>query len=141
MYLLDSNICIDFMHGRLPFAYDLMRKSSPGVFKIPAVVEAELRLGAYKSNNPKKVEWVVEKFLLPFEVVPFDSRCAQAYARIRSELERTGTPIGPNDLLIAATAAANQATLVTNNVSEFKRVSGISIESWHEAPWSDDLSA
>ena len=104
MYLLDSNICIDFMRGELPYAYDMMRNSSPKLFKIPAIVEGELRLGIEKSKQPEKARWLVDEFTLPFEVVPFDSKCAHAYARIRGELEMTGKKIGPNDLLIAATA-------------------------------------
>lgn len=137
MYFLDSNICIDFMRGRLPLGYDLMRRSDPGIFKIPAIVEGELRLGAYKSAQPAKNQWLVEEFLLPFEVIPFDSQCARAYAKIRGELERQGNVIGPNDMLIAATAVANQAVLITNNVDEFKRVPGLSLESWHETTWKE----
>ena len=111
MYLLDSNICIDFMRGELPYAYDMMRNSSPKLFKIPAIVEGELRLGIEKSKQPEKARWLVDEFTLPFEVVPFDSKCAHAYARIRGELEMTGKKIGPNDLLIAATALANNAVI------------------------------
>ncbi|MDR3847288.1 type II toxin-antitoxin system VapC family toxin [Eggerthella sp.] len=135
MYLLDSNICIDFMRGELPYAYDMMRNSSPKLFKIPAIVEGELRLGIEKSKQPEKARWLVDEFTLPFEVVPFDSKCAHAYARIRGELEMTGKKIGPNDLLIAATALANNAVLVTNNVDEFKRVPGLSLECWYEMVW------
>ena len=70
MYLLDSNICIDFMRGELPYAYDMMRNSSPKLFKIPAIVEGELRLGIEKSKQPEKARWLVDEFTLPFEVVP-----------------------------------------------------------------------
>ena len=152
MYLLDSNICIDFMRGELPYAYDMMRNSSPKLFKIPAIVEGgtrgradkkafeaivegELRLGIEKSKQPEKARWLVDEFTLPFEVVPFDSKCAHTYARIRGELEMTGKKIGPNDLIIAATALANNAVLVTNNVDEFKRVPGLSLECWYEMEW------
>ena len=54
VYLLDSNICIDFMRGELPYAYDMMRNSSPKLFKIPAIVEGELRLGIEKASSRKK---------------------------------------------------------------------------------------
>lgn len=64
--------------------------------------------------------------------MPFDSLCAQAYARVRTRLEKAGTLIGPNDLIIAATALAHQGILVTRNVDEFSRVPGLSVESWHE---------
>ena len=79
--------------------------------------------------------WLVDEFTLPFEVLPFDSDCAHAYGRIRCQLERAGKKIGHNDLLIAATALANNAVLVTNNVDEFKRVPGLSLECWYEMEW------
>ena len=137
MYLLDANICIYFMHGHLPYAFNLMRDSDPRLFKIPAIVEGELRLGIVKSKQSEKTRWLVDEFILPFEVLPFDSECAHIYARIRGELEMAGKVIGPNDLLIAATALANNAVLVTGNVDEFKRVLGLSIESWYEMTWEE----
>ena len=125
------------MHGHLPYAFNLMRDSDPRLFKIPAIVEGELRLGIVKSKQSKKTRWLVDEFMLPFEVLPFDSECAHIYARIRGELEMAGKVIGPNDLLIAATALANNAVLVTGNVDEFKRVLGLSIESWYEMTWEE----
>ena len=77
---------------------------------------------------------LVERFLLPFEVIPFTSECALMYAKIRTALESKGNIIEPNDLHIAATALTNQAILVTNNQREFKRVPGIELESWTEIP-------
>lgn len=132
MYMLDSCVCIDFMRGRLPLGYDVLKRSDPRLFKIPAIVEAELRFGAEKSLNPSGNRLLLETFLAPFEIIAFDSPCAAAYARIRMELESAGTPIGPNDMLIAATALANEAVLVTNNIREFKRIPGLSLESWSE---------
>lgn len=132
MYMLDSCVCIDFLRGRLPLFYDLLRSSDPSMFKIPAIVEAELRLGAEKSSSPAKNRLLLERFLDPFEVVPFGSRCSLAYARTRAYLEARGEVIGPNDLLIASTALAHQAILVTENVREFKRVPGLAIEFWDE---------
>ena len=67
------------------------------------------------------------------QVLPFDSECAFHAARIRAELEAAGTPIGPHDTLIAATALRYQATLVTRNVREFSRVQGLQWLNWHEA--------
>ena len=135
MYLLDSCICIDFLRGRLPYAYDLMRNSDPRLFKIPAVVEGELLVGVEKSSRPEKARWLVDEFTLPFDVLPFDSDCAREYGRIRALLERSGKKIGHNDLFIAATALANNAVLVTNNMDEFKRVPGLSLECWYEMKW------
>ncbi len=109
-----------------------MQKSDPRLFKIPAIVEGELRVGAEKSNNPSKMRQLVDEFMLPFETLPFDSHCAHIYGSMRAYLEREGEVIGSNDLLIAATALANDAVLVTNNVDEFKRVPNLSLESWYE---------
>ena len=66
----------------------------------------------------------------PFACLPFDGRAADAYGSIRADLEREGRPIGPNDLLIAATALAHSLTLVTHNTSEFNRVPGLSLVDW-----------
>ncbi|WP_165051854.1 MULTISPECIES: type II toxin-antitoxin system VapC family toxin [unclassified Adlercreutzia] len=132
MYMLDTNICVDFLRGRLPYALKMLRESDPQLFKIPSMVEAELRLGAYKSANPAKNRRAVEQFLSAFDVVSFCSLCAGAYARIRADLEKKGQIIGPNDLVIAATALAHDAVLVTNNCREFMRVEGLQIEAWEE---------
>ena len=68
--------------------------------------------------------------MFPFEVLSFDNDCCKYYANIHSTLEMSGKVIGPNDLIIAATVLANQAILVTHNVDEFQRVSGLAIEDW-----------
>lgn len=133
MYMLDTNIVVDFLRGRMPRGYDIMRASDPRLFKVPAVVEAELLVGAEKSRDPERARLAVESVLLPFETIPFCSKCARHYAKIRAYLEREGNAIGPNDLLIAATALAHGATLVTRNTREFKRVPGLSLEDWAEA--------
>ncbi len=132
MFLLDSCVCIDFLRGNLKKGYDLMCKSDPRLFKIPSVVQAELLLGAAKSNNPDTNRFFVEQFLLPFDILPFDSRCAREYASIRSYLEKEGKKIGPNDLMIASIARVHNAVLVTHNMREFKRVPGIELEDWAE---------
>lgn len=132
MYLLDSCVCIDLMRGKLPYAYDLMRSSDPKLFAVPAIVVAELAFGAENSANPEKNRMLTERFLAPFEVVPFSVACARAYGFIRNQLRKDGLVIGPNDLLIAATVVANQAVLVSNNDNEFKRVKGLRLESWYE---------
>ena len=72
-------------------------------------------------------------FLSPFKIAPFDSRCAEHYGRIRATLASKGKTIVPNDLLIAATALANGAVLVTRNAREFQRVPGLTVEVWDEA--------
>lgn len=132
MYYLDSNILINFLRGRLGSAYEMLTKSDASLFKVPAIVQAELLVGAEKSKQPEEERFRVESLLLPFEIVPFDEKCAIRYAKVRAHLERKGMPISGNDYMIAATALAHSAVLVTNNVDEFKRVPGLSIECWGE---------
>jgi len=71
-----------------------------------------------------------QRFLAAFVSLPFDDRAADAYGRIRAALASAGTPIGPNDLLIASIAEANGVMLVTHNTSEFSRVPGLSLDDW-----------
>lgn len=132
MYFLDSDTCINLLRGKLPATYEMMKSSTPSMFGVPAIVEAELRTGALKSDQKQKNQFLLERFLAPFERIPFDSTCAGAYAKIRAHLEAKGTKIGPNDLLIAATAIAHGAILITGNTREFKRVPGLEIEEWDE---------
>ena len=132
MYLLDTNILIDFSRGKLPYAYELMQRSDASLFKVPAIVKSELLLGAAKSRWPEEMRLRVESLLLPFEILPFDDACSYHYARIRAKLESEGMTIGANDYLIAATALSHSAVLVTNNVKDFKRIPELFIESWKE---------
>ena len=69
-------------------------------------------------------------FVNSFVSLPFDDQAAEEYSLIRAELEQAGTPIGPNDLMIAAIALANNVTLITHNTQEFGRVTGLQIEDW-----------
>ncbi|MDO4183480.1 MAG: type II toxin-antitoxin system VapC family toxin [Coriobacteriia bacterium] len=130
MYCLDACILIDFLRGKTPELFRLFRSTDPRLIKIPAVVQGELLVGVQKGNNPALGLRAVEELLLPFEVLPFDSSCAYAYGSIRAQLESAGKKIGANDMMIAATALANHATLVSNNVKDFKRIKGLSLETW-----------
>lgn len=129
MYLLDSDVCINVLKGREPEAYEWFRRTALDEVRLPAMVEAELRLGALKGRSPRNAQ-IIEDFLAPFVIVPFDSRCARAYARIRADLEERGCLIGPNDLVIAAIAMANNAILVTNNVREYSRIRDLHVMSF-----------
>lgn len=130
--MLDTNIFIDFLRGRSPRILETLQSSDASLFKVPSIVKAELLLGANKSNQPVREQRRVENLLLPFEIAPFNESAAYQYAKIRAELESAGETIGANDYLIAATALASSAILVTNNVDEFKRVPDLTIESWVE---------
>lgn len=99
---------------------------------ICSVVVGELVYGAeraglaHRANNRMRVEQLRQQFVS----VPFDDTAAEEYGRLRAHLADLGTPIGPNDLLIAAIALANDLILVTHNTSEFCRVPGLFIEDW-----------
>lgn len=108
---------------------------SPADIGVPAIVEYELRYGLLRlppdAAAPRLA--ALAALLRPLHILPFDSECANQAARIRAELEAQGTPIGPHDVLIAATVLRYQATLVTRNVREFNRVTGLRLINWHES--------
>lgn len=111
-----------------PVAATLGRRGY-GTVCISIVVAAELRFGARKLG-PKALIGGVDALLASLPVLPLDSEVDRAYAEIRLRLEQAGTPIGPNDLLIAAHALESGLTLVTDNVDEFSRVAGLQVEIW-----------
>lgn len=130
-YLLDTNACI--VHLRSSPSSALTRHLAdlePDSVVLCSVVKAELAYGALLSRNTDLNRRQLEQFFAGFISVPFDDRAAEVYGQIRSQLTRAGTPIGPNDLMIAAIALANDLTLVTHNISEFKRISGLKVEDW-----------
>lgn len=95
-----------------------------------SIVKAELFAGAAKSDFPAVTRQKQERFLRPYQSLPFDDKCANAYAVLRATLEISGKPIGPNDMLIAAIAITNDLILVTHNTGEFSRVTGLKLEDW-----------
>ncbi len=129
-YLLDTNTCIRLLNGTVPAVAARLAMIQPSAVALCAIVKAELLHGARRSGRPEANLALLERFFLPFESLPFDDRCADEAARIRSVLERGGRPIGPNDLLIAAIARAADLTLVTHNQREFARVPGLRLEDW-----------
>jgi tRNA(fMet)-specific endonuclease VapC len=130
LYFPDANICIDLLRGKSEALEARLRGCRPSAVKIASMVKAELLLGGMKSDHPKKSLAHIRRFLEPFEVVPFGDRAAIHYARIRDYLERAGKKIGPNDLIIGSTVLASQGTLVTRNLSEFRRIQGLQLENW-----------
>jgi tRNA(fMet)-specific endonuclease VapC len=131
--MLDTNACIRYLNGKSTSLKERIDRAKPSDILVCAVVKAELFYGAAKSNDPARTLANQLRFLAAFLSLPFDDRCAEAYARIRASLSAAGTPIGPNDLMIAAIAVANDVTLVTHNTSEFSRVPGLRIEDWEQA--------
>lgn len=129
-YLLDTNTCIYYLKGSFPAVRRHILALRPIEIGIPSLVRAELLYGAYRSRRQDENVRVLRQFIQPFSLVGFGTAEADHYAGIRSALEDAGTPIGPNDLIIAATARANECTLVTHNIREFGRVPGLKIEDW-----------
>lgn len=129
-FCLDTNTCIDAMKGTWPGMAEWFRRHVPEDIGVPAMVRAELLLGVLKSRNPGRTGELVEAFLAPLEILPFDRAATGHYADIRHHLEAAGNPIGPNDLVIAAIARSRNLTLITHNRDEFTRVPGLAIEDW-----------
>ncbi|MCO6186567.1 PIN domain-containing protein [Rhizobium sp. L1K21] len=130
-FILDTNIVSDML--RNPTGASARRGSmeKQSAICISVVTACELRFGAAKRASQSLVERV-ERFIASFPVLPFELEFAHDYADIRNDLERAGTPIGPNDLLIAAHARALDLTLVTDNIAEFARVRDLKLENWLE---------
>ena len=129
-WVLDTNTLIYFFTGRGDVA-ETMLSVPPAEVAIPAIVVYELEVGILKSRDPEKRTGQLNAILDASRVLPFDRSCARAAAEIRAELERDGAPIGPVDVLIAATAIAHNAVLVTHNVDEFSRVSRLQVTDWY----------
>ena len=130
MYVLDTNTLIYYFKGQGQVAQNLAGVS-PEEISIPTIVLFELQVGIAKSSSPAKRTQQLQQLLSLVNLAPFDQGAALAAARIRAQLEQQGTPIGQMDVLIAGTAIALQATLITHNVSEFSRVSGLAIADWY----------
>ncbi len=129
-YYLDTNICIYFMKGKFNQLKEILLSKNPNDIKIPAIVKAELLYGAEKSKQRKSNTEKINAFLFALQIVGFGDFETVAYSKIRTGLEKKGLPIGPNDLIIAATVKANDGVLITNNTKEFERVEGLLIENW-----------
>jgi tRNA(fMet)-specific endonuclease VapC len=128
-YLLDTNILSDLMRNPGGRVAKRLAVAGEAAVCTSVVVACELRYGAAKKGSPQLSERV-SLLLESLEVLPLDRDADRRYGEIRSHLERSGTTIGPNDLLIAAHALALDLTLVTDNIDEFARVPQLPLENW-----------
>lgn len=128
-YLLDTNILSAL--ARQPDGRVALKIMEVGVDAVATslIVASEIRFGLAKSTSARLIDNVTQ-VLDCIEIIPLESPVDAHYAEIRHALERAGTPIGPNDLLIAAHARALNRILVTDNLREFARVPGLSVENW-----------
>ncbi|MDR0205187.1 MAG: PIN domain-containing protein [Delftia acidovorans] len=132
MLILDSNTISYYFRGD-PQVVPRLQALRPTDIGVPAIVEYELRYGLQRlppAASAPRLEALVQ-LLRPMQLLAFDSECAAHAARIRAALEAKGTPIGPHDTLIAATALRHQAALVTRNIREFSRVPDLQCLNWH----------
>ena len=129
MFVLDTNTVIYFFKGMGRVADRLLRVP-PADVAIPTIVLFELETGIAKSSQSERRRTQLDALARAVRVLPFGRDEARAAATIRAHLEAVGTPIGPMDVLIAGTAVANNAVLVTRNISEFGRVEGLAVENW-----------
>jgi len=128
-FLLDTNIVsnlIRYPQGRIA---DRIKRVGESSICTSIIVAAELRYGAAKKGSPRLTAQV-EAVLSAIDTLPVDSPADEFYGSIRTKLELAGTPIGGNDLIIAAQAFALDLTLVTDNDQEFSRIGGLRVENW-----------
>lgn len=127
-YILDTDISSYLIRGD----HETVTKKFSELYDscaISSITAAELQYGAKKRNN-KQLTQKVKAFCDLVEIIPWDEDAAKAYAKLRVELETSGTPIGNMDMLIAASALARKAVLVTNNTEHFSRIKDLKLNNW-----------
>lgn len=129
LYLLDTNILIAALKGH-PSVRACLESTSLEALRLSAIVLGELEFGAEKSAYAERNRSRLAELTRRLPLLGLDAETASCYGRIRSRLERLGTPIGANDLWIAAQAQRHGATVVTDNLREFERVPGLGVENW-----------
>lgn len=131
-YLLDTRTVSDFVKGQ-PAVLARLKATSPQLIAVSAFTRMEIDYGlALNSERARRLAPVLDAFFSVVTTVPFDSADAQAAAAIRAALKSKGQSIGAYDVLIAGSAVARGLIVVTSNVGEFSRVSGLQVENWRE---------
>ncbi|MFC0311341.1 VapC toxin family PIN domain ribonuclease [Chromohalobacter japonicus] len=128
-YMLDTNICIYTIKNKPPSVREIFKRHHSQMC-ISSITLMELVYGAEKSSNPEHNIGVVESFAARLEVLPYDNDAAAHTGQLRAELAKAGTPIGPYDQMIAGHARSQGLIVVTNNLREFERVSGLRLDDW-----------
>ena len=131
-YMLDTNICIYAIKHKPEQVFMRLQEHDPIDICISSVTYAELVHGVEKSKAIEKNRVALALLLANIEIMNFDSLAAESYGKIRADLEKAGTPIGPLDMMIAGHAMALGYTVVTNNTKEFERIKGLKLENWTE---------
>ena len=129
-YMLDTNICIyAIKHKPLEVIKNFL-KHNPDDIGVSSITYGELMHGVEKSQAVERNRAAITLFLSSISILPFDNYAAEEYGKVRAELERKGTPIGPMDMLIAGHARSERLILITNNTREFFRVENLEVEDW-----------
>jgi tRNA(fMet)-specific endonuclease VapC len=129
-YLLDTNICIYIAKQRPPEVARRFARLSPGTVGMSLITYGELRYGAEKSARRPEALDNLGKLAELIPVLTPEPVVGETYGSLRAHLERLGTPLGNNDLWIAAHALALGVSLVSNNIREFKRVPKLKLQNW-----------
>ena len=127
-FMLDTDIS-SYIIKRRPATLAEKFEKHAETLSVSVITAAELRFGAEKAGRPKLAE-LVEAYLERLAILDWTNEVTSHYARIRTELERRGKPIGNMDLLIAAHAVSQHMTVVTNNIKHFSSVPGLKVELW-----------
>ena len=131
-YMLDTNICIYAIKHKPEKVIRELKRHDPSDVCVSSVTYAELVHGIEKSAFVERNRLALSMLLANIEILDFDVYAADCYGKIRADLEKKGTPIGPLDTMIAGHALSLGYTVVTNNVREFQRVADLLIENWSE---------
>ena len=131
-YMLDTNICIYSIKHKPEQVFLRLQEHEPADICISSVTYAELVHGVEKSQAIEKNRLALALLLSNIEILNFDVNAAESYGKIRADLEKQGTSIGPLDMMIAGHAKSLNYTVVTNNTKEFNRVPGLKFENWAE---------
>lgn len=129
-YMLDTNILIELIRGKSDSLISCLRQHNVDEFVVSAVTYSELMHGVEKSRDKVRNRIALTLLMARFNILDYGTDAANCYGKIRADLERKGTPIGPLDTMIAAHAKSLGLVLVTNNTSEFSRVDGLEVENW-----------
>ncbi len=129
-YLLDTNICIYIAKQRPASVAERFKEMEVGEVGMSLITFGELRFAAEKSSRRSETLETLNRLVELILVVKPDTVVGEIYGALRAQLERAGTPIGNNDLWIAAHARSLDIVLVTNNLLEFQRVPDLKLENW-----------
>ena len=130
MYLLDTNICIYAMKNSYPALSRKLFTIHPDEIFISSITVGELEYGCAKSKWGDRSRNVINLFVSAYTVLPFEREDAALFGRLRAELAKAGTPIGPYDIQIAAHGLSRGLTIVTHNTDEFRRIPNLKLEDW-----------